>query len=105
MAIGIQISSEQVASAASSMNGTLETMQSQIAALNTSVSGLFMPGGGLYLLMTSPAMTTLWESFQTALQNGANQVTTFTTQFDNIVQNMLQFDSDTASKITSSASS
>lgn len=105
MAVGIELDYSQVTSANTTLDNIAnEQVIPQITTLNTTVANLLAPDGGLYLENTSPALYTKWDEFHTALVNGVGEINTFIQQFNNIVTSMQQFDTQSATSISTSSS-
>lgn len=88
----IQIDYARVEAVVNQLNTLGPEIQAQLNSLQTKVATLLSPTGGLWMTMSSPALSTSYENFNLSLNKMIASIGDFATNFQSIASNLKEMD-------------
>ncbi|MGC0417681.1 hypothetical protein [Embleya sp. AB8] len=103
MASDFKITYDQVHTAQLEMKRVSDAAVLEIRRLQTKVDALLKPGSGLWLKLSSEELNTKYKTLSTDLEKAILNITTFSQQFDKIVEAARKLDESMKAALQKSA--
>jgi hypothetical protein len=97
----ITIDYEKVTTVAGNLNRVVHETLPKLTSLQSAVTHLLTSKGGLWLQQSSPVLSSQYQEFNTSVSTAVQNITSFASQFNNIVAQVKAMDE----AITKSSSS
>lgn len=85
-----------VSQVSTQLNSAVTTTVPQLTSLLNAVTALLQSDGGLWLQKSSPVLTKQYTDFNTSVTSAVNNINSFATQFNTVVQQLQTMDSSIA---------